>query len=96
MTRHPPTRIRTKEIPRKRGLSVPEDASARSLPVKTVHKAVSVLIIFVLTSLSDNPRLQIHKAEDDPVDIPSAFTSDDYPLKRRRSRTSDVLYDSES
>ncbi|KIK78990.1 hypothetical protein PAXRUDRAFT_834327 [Paxillus rubicundulus Ve08.2h10] len=38
----------------------------------------------------------IHKTEDDPVDIPPAFTSDDYPLKRRRSHTSDALYDSES
>ncbi|KAF9244566.1 hypothetical protein BU15DRAFT_41957 [Melanogaster broomeanus] len=44
----------------------------------------------------DNSHLQIHKTEDIPVDIPSAFTSDDHPLKRRRSRTSDVLYDSEN
>lgn len=40
--------------------------------------------------------LQIYKSEDVPVDIRSALASDDLPLKRRRSRMSDILLDSES
>ncbi|KAF9229132.1 hypothetical protein BS17DRAFT_689440 [Gyrodon lividus] len=40
----------------------------------------------------NRPQSTIHKTED----IPAAFTFDDYPLKRRRSRTSDVFYDSDS
>ncbi|KAG9314244.1 putative adipose-regulatory protein-domain-containing protein [Chiua virens] len=37
-----------------------------------------------------------YKTEDTPVDIPSVSTSDTYPLKRRRSRMSDALLDSEN
>ena len=37
--------------------------------------------------------LQVYKSEDIPVDIPA---SDAFPLKRRRSRMSDVLLDSEN
>jgi len=36
------------------------------------------------------------KSEDAPVDIPLGRASDDFPLKRRRSRMSDVLLDSEN
>ncbi|KAF8560232.1 hypothetical protein OG21DRAFT_1473689 [Imleria badia] len=37
-----------------------------------------------------------YKSEDIPIDIPSALASDGVPLKRRRSRMSDVLLDSEN
>ncbi|KAG8219695.1 hypothetical protein J3R82DRAFT_650 [Butyriboletus roseoflavus] len=38
----------------------------------------------------------VFKSEDVPVDIRSTLASDDAPLKRRRSRMSDVLLDSEN
>ncbi|KAN0100500.1 hypothetical protein V8E55_000484 [Tylopilus felleus] len=41
-------------------------------------------------------RRNVHKSEDIPVDIPSANASDGFPLKRRRSRMSDVPLDPEN
>ncbi|KAH0838192.1 putative adipose-regulatory protein-domain-containing protein [Lanmaoa asiatica] len=38
----------------------------------------------------------VYKSEGIPVDIRSALASDDFPLKRRRPRISDVLLDSEN
>lgn len=40
--------------------------------------------------------LQVYKFEDVPVEIRSALASDDFSLKRRRSRMSDVHLDSEN
>lgn len=39
---------------------------------------------------------QAYKSEDTLVDVPSALGSDNFALKRRRSRMSDVLLDSEN
>ncbi|KAG2369475.1 putative adipose-regulatory protein-domain-containing protein [Suillus spraguei] len=48
-----------------------------------------------LSPRDENASQSEHKTEDVPIDVPPAVTFSDQPLRRRRSRASDVFYDSE-
>ncbi|KAG1825781.1 uncharacterized protein BJ212DRAFT_1316112 [Suillus subaureus] len=48
-----------------------------------------------LSPRNENVSQSEYKTEDVPIDMPPAVTFSDQPLRRRRSRASDVFYDSE-
>ncbi|KAG2075060.1 hypothetical protein BDR04DRAFT_1091887 [Suillus decipiens] len=48
-----------------------------------------------LSPRNENISQSEYKTEDVPIDVPPAVTFSDQPLRRRRSRASDVFYDSE-
>ncbi|KAG2159703.1 putative adipose-regulatory protein-domain-containing protein [Suillus bovinus] len=48
-----------------------------------------------LSPRNENSSPSEYKIEDVPIDMPSAVTFSDQPLRRRRSRASDTFYDSE-